>query len=204
MNSKKVAAGSAVAVSLLGLGVVMPNPATALSVPYGPMNPYEAAVCALDNTKCFFTITSATATLVDTSNRTGQNYYYLAVGDGNRNNAFLHSSWSARASVVTKDRNFVRTFTTAHEQPLTSGNPAGTNEANRHEHMDLCNNKWGSNRPSNSHLLFNDQMTSVNQLWNESRAMQEDGVALEALLPNDTCSGIRLYFIRKDNGNLFV
>jgi len=42
MNSKKVAAGSAVAVSLLGLGVAVASPATALSVPYGPMNPYEA------------------------------------------------------------------------------------------------------------------------------------------------------------------
>ena len=70
--------------------------------------------------------------------------------------------------------------------------------------MDLCNNKWGYNKPSNSDLLTVNQMRSVNALWDESRGMREDGTTPEAFLSNETCAGVRLYFIRKDNGDYFA
>lgn len=195
------------AVAAAGLGVLtstlgVPS-AAALPGPVGA-NPWEVAVCATSATKCTLTYSSSTAAKNDALSRPGR----LAPEggwppDGTRDNAFMHSSWNARAAVVTRDRSWVYLMTTAHEQPLTSGNPPGTNLTNRHERMDLCNNLYGSNKPSNTEQWFLDQMTSVNSLWNMSRAMQEDGGTPEAMLSNDTCSGIRLYFIRKNNGAYF-
>jgi hypothetical protein len=123
--------------------------------------------------------------------------------DGDRNNAFLHSSWNARATVVTKDKAYVLMFSTAHEKPLTSSNPPGANLDDRHERMDLCNNLWGATVPSVTDILTTNQTRPVNALWEDSRDMQEDGTTDSAMMSTDTCSGIRLYFIRKDNGEFF-
>lgn len=189
------------------IATVAPLGAGSIAAAYpgsGAMNSYEAAVCATSATKCWLTFTSANAAKEDALTRPG---HLPAQGgwppDGSRDNAFMHSSWNARAAVVTGDRGWVRLMTTAHEQPLTSGNPPGTNLDNRHERMDLCNNLYGVNKPSNWDILTLDQMGSVNSLWAESRAMVEDGTEPEAMMSSDTCSGIRLYFIRKDNGAYF-
>ncbi len=202
-RAAKGVGATAIAATVAAVAPVSGVPEAA-AYPSGYMNAYETAVCGSNPTKCWFTFTSANAAKEDALTRPG---HLPSEGgwppDGSRDNAFMHSSWNARAAVVTGDRSWVYLMTTAHEQPLTSGNPPGTNLANRHERMDLCNNLYGVNKPSNWDIITLDQMGSVNSLWSESRAMVEDGNEPNAMMSYDTCSGIRLYFIRKNNGAYF-
>lgn len=172
------------------------SPAAAWSIFGYQANSYELVVCAQAGPiKCGQAQTSASAATSDTSNN-----FAGVMNDGMRGNAFKHSSWNARMAVVMSDRGWAHSFSLAHEKPLTSSNPAGTNLTNRNERMDLCNNMRGFNRPSNTQMAFFDQMTAVNQLKDEARGMVEHGAEPEALLSNEACDYKILVFIRKNDG----
>ncbi|MCB1285170.1 MAG: hypothetical protein M9952_10095 [Microthrixaceae bacterium] len=195
---------TAVAATVAAVFPTLGTPEAAAYPLSGVVNTYEVAVCATSTTKCLLTYASSTAAKEDALTRPGR----LPAEDGwpmdgSRDNAFMHASWNARAAVTTKDRGWVFLMTLAHEQPVTSSNPPGPDLANRNERMDICNNQYGANKPSNWDLVTNDQMSSVNSLWNESRAMSEDANQPNAMMSYDTCSGVRLYFIRKNNGAFF-
>lgn len=176
--------------------VIGPSSAAAQVLPQfptgGAANNYEVALCAAAGpVACSLAYTSATAAREGAGDR-----FPNARFDGQRGNAFQHSSWNARMAVLI-GRSLAEGFSTAHEQPLTSGNPAGTNQTNRHERMDLCNNRRGWNRPSNWEIVTLNQSSAVGKLATEAANMQEDGARPEVLESNESCNGSILVFLRK-------
>jgi hypothetical protein len=102
-----------------------------------------------------------------------------------------------------KNRSVALQYSDAHESPIESGNPAGTDRLKRHERMDLCNNFRGHNRPSNVEMLAGVVSPSLNKLEGEVRAMRDNGTQPYVLLSDRTCDGRRLVFLIKDDGTWF-
>lgn len=162
-------------------------------------NAWEAAACAAAGAaRCGLAYTSSTAAVADTKNR----FVASKRGDGQRGNAFQHASWNARMAVLI-GRSWANTFSTAHERPLTSSNPSGTNQGNRYERMDLCNNKRGWNRPSNVEILTVNQNAPVKRLFDEAKGMSQSSSSLHVLLSSRSCNGTRLVYVKRDSGTWF-